>query len=1152
MRYAVLCSVLLLAAVIAIPGAYQQVAFAAYDAGEQTADRHAPPLQQQREGVPLSEVQCNAPRELYILDSQHPLCVFTDTYELLSSLGAELSMAPEPDTVTIGLLAPISGGAAGYGEDIAAGAALSLDDFNEFLQHKAKGWRLDMEVRDSETNPDVLIEELMSLNGQGIGIVSGPSIDIYGQEILDYADSNEMLLVSCCSALPGFAIPGDSLFRMTPDQTNHGRAIADLMYDEGIRVVVPAGRDNLWITDIMDPAGKQFLGLGGEVFDEKVLYDISGEFTGEDVQRLADRVSAQLESYDQGEIAVLYIAFEETYDFIEQASGHAVLGDVRWFGADANTILHSNAAALGFADAVDFTSVQPTAPESEARTEIESRLVQELGRTPSTYALSEYDAIQLIGRAILKSMDSPGTDIREVFAQGAESYDGVSGTISLNEAGDRDSGLYAVWEYVGDAWSKVGEYDTSTGLTAEEEAWLLENPVIRVAHDSGWVPIEYADESGRIAGVTAKYMAEVEKATGADLVGAGSTSWSHALEQLENREADIAFMIVDTPERSEYLGFTTPHYTVSTSLVALEEGHLDMGDEGLRIVTIRDYAIEGWLDENRPDVQYISVDGFAEGLELLQADGADAFAAMWLVVQHVAGSMGITVYDAGPTGYEYDVAVGYRSDQPLLGSIMQKTLDGIPQSVLEGIQGTVSEYDTSTGLTAEEEAWLLENPVIRVAHDPGWVPIEYADESGRIAGVTAKYMAEVEKATGADLVGAGSTSWSHALEQLQNREADIAFMIADTPERSEYLGFTTPHYTVSTSLVALEEGHLDMGDEGLRIVTIRDYAIEGWLDENHPDVQYISVDGFAEGLELLQADGADALAATWLVVQHVAGSMGITVYDAGPTGHEYDLTVGYRSDQPLLGSIMQKTLDGIPQSVLEGIQAGSNLTAEEEAWLLENPVIRVAHDPGWVPIEYADESGRIAGVTAKYMAEVEKATGADLVGAGSTSWSHALEQLQNREADIAFMIADTPERSEYLGFTTPHYTVSTSLVALEEGHLDIGDEGLRIVTIRDYAIEEWLDENHPDVQYISVGGFAEGLELLQADGADAFAATWLVVQHVAGSMGITVYDAGPTSHEYDLAVGYRSDQPLLGSIMQKTLDGIPQSVLEGIQGTASE
>jgi hypothetical protein len=53
--------------------------------------------------------------------------------------------------------------------------------------------------------------------------------------------------------------------------------------------------------------------------------------------------------------------------------------------------------------------------------------------------------------------------------------------------------------------------------------------------------------------------------------------------------------------------------------------------------------------------------------------------------------MGITVYDAGPTGYEYDVAIGYRSDQPLLGSIMQKTLDGIPQSVLESIQGTASE-----------------------------------------------------------------------------------------------------------------------------------------------------------------------------------------------------------------------------------------------------------------------------------------------------------------------------------------------------------------------------------------------------------------------------------------------------------------------------
>ena len=99
---------------------------------------------------------------------------------------------------------------------------------------------------------------------------------------------------------------------------------------------------------------------------------------------------------------------------------------------------------------------------------------------------------------------------------------------------------------------------------------------------------------------------------------------------------------------------------------------------------------------------------------------------------------------------------------------------------------------SSLELTAEETAWLEENSTIRVAFDPSWLPIEYADEEGNLSGVTLQYASEFSRLTGADFAGVpAAASWSDALAMMQNGEADAMYMIASTPERLEYLSFTT-------------------------------------------------------------------------------------------------------------------------------------------------------------------------------------------------------------------------------------------------------------------------------------------------------------------------------------------------------------------------
>ena len=460
-------------------------------------------------------------------------------------------------------------------------------------------------------------------------------------------------------------------------------------------------------------------------------------------------------------------------------------------------------------------------------------------------------------------------------------------------------------------------------------------------------------------------------------------------------------------------------------------------------------------------------------------------------------------------------------------------------------------------LTGEETAWLQENPVIRVAYDPHWPPVEYTDESGNLAGITARYVNEFAKITGATFQQADIINWSDALESVRERSADVVFMVAYTDARAEYLGFTTPHYTVETRFVTLQDTDVSLTDENLRLLTVRDYAIETWLDENHPDISYISVDDIPSGFEMLQRGDADTFALTWIAAVDIAEAENITIYDAGPTGHAYHLSVGYRNDQPLLGTILQKTLDAIPDSTLERIQDITaytdplGLTGEETAWLQENPVIRVAYDPHWPPVEYTDESGNLAGITARYVNEFAKITGATFQQADIINWSDALESVRERSADVVFMVAYTDARAEYLGFTTPHYTVETRFVTLQDTDVSLTDENLRLLTVHNYAIETWLDENHPDISYISVDDLHHGFGMLQQGDADAFALTWIAAMDIAEAENITIYDAGPTGYAYHLSVGYRNDQPLLGTILQKTLDVIPDSTLERLQDVTS-
>jgi branched-chain amino acid transport system substrate-binding protein len=387
-----------------------------------------------------------------------------------SDEGNESSEAPIQDSselvgeVNIGLILPLSGDLATHGEENWEGSKLGVVDFNKHLEEIDAGWTLKMTSEDSATSPVIALEKLSALNAKGIGIVVGPETSSNIRNIKGYSDSNNMLLVSCCSSAPALAIPNDSVYRLVPDDSNQGTALSKLIQHEGIQVLVPVWRGDTWGDGLSDATTSSFVERGG-ITDEGIRYNPESPEFSASTSLLAEKIRGYVDEYGEDKVAVVFLGFAEILQFTQSASQHDVLDDVRWFGPGANTKEHKlieDPIGLEFSTNIQFTTVQVAASKNPTYERVQAHLTETLGRTPNTFVHSSYDAVWIIGLAMLETQSSDVSAIKAAIPGIAENYSGAIGPTKLNEAGDLAQADYEVWGIRGGDWVLLGKYSQST------------------------------------------------------------------------------------------------------------------------------------------------------------------------------------------------------------------------------------------------------------------------------------------------------------------------------------------------------------------------------------------------------------------------------------------------------------------------------------------------------------------------------------------------------------------------------------------------------------------------------------------------------------------------------------------------------------------
>ncbi len=383
--------------------------------------------------------------------------------------------------IRFGALLPLTGDLSSAGEASQIALQIAVKDVNQYLFSIGSEITVKLIIEDTKTDTAVALEKLKRLKEKDVGIVIGPQSSAEVKAVREYAEENDILLISPSSTSLSLSIHGDNVFRFCPDDTHQAEAIAKQMWEDGVRVVVPIRRGDVWGDDLFQLTKNEFEVLGGKVV-YGVRYNPTTRDFSTELQSLNLKIDKAIAQYgDADSVAVHLIAFDEVVPIFIQVGQEqsAIFSSIKWYGSDGtalNNALITNPQSARFAVTTGFSNpLYGEKEELEKYGLIKKQIQEKIGRDPDTYAIIAYDALWVATLASLapETENTNADALKNALVQTAESYNGATGRIALNEAGDRMSGDYDFWAIKEEEdegtfkWKKVAVYHVNpdgTGL----------------------------------------------------------------------------------------------------------------------------------------------------------------------------------------------------------------------------------------------------------------------------------------------------------------------------------------------------------------------------------------------------------------------------------------------------------------------------------------------------------------------------------------------------------------------------------------------------------------------------------------------------------------------------------------------------------------
>lgn len=372
----------------------------------------------------------------------------------------------------IGVLIPMTGAGALNGEQSKASVQYAIDDINKYFSDNNINTVISAVFRDSGTDTAQAMQMMQQFADSGIKIVVGPYSSTVLSHIKDFADANDILLVSHSAVASSLALKGDNVFRMAPSDKWQGKALGDLMKDDSKLIVIPLVRDDVWGKGLYDDV-RDVLDVSAIALQTPNFYSPTQTNFSAVVQKINSDIEDLQVSFLESEIAVLMITYSEGTEIMRQSSFFEYISSTKFYGGSAfaqNSKLTNNGTAAG--TAVTTLLECPIMGFNESYKDkyqpLQQKLRTDLGFEPDIYALTIYDAAYLAGLTLNAVSDTVSINtIKTGYLTQAQSYTGMTGKVEFDTNDDRINVLYDFWSVEDKGatygWKTTAVYDTKTG-----------------------------------------------------------------------------------------------------------------------------------------------------------------------------------------------------------------------------------------------------------------------------------------------------------------------------------------------------------------------------------------------------------------------------------------------------------------------------------------------------------------------------------------------------------------------------------------------------------------------------------------------------------------------------------------------------------------
>ncbi len=240
-----------------------------------------------------------------------------------------------------------------------------------------------------------------------------------------------------------------------------------------------------------------------------------------------------------------------------------------------------------------------------------------------------------------------------------------------------------------------------------------------------------------------------------------------------------------------------------------------------------------------------------------------------------------------------------------------------------------------------------------------------------------------------------------------------------------------------------------------------------------------------------------------------------------------------------------------------------DLTPEERAWIAAHPVVRMAVETNWKPLQYV-EDGRVMGLASEYISVIERDTGLRFEPVPNSGvGTERIEKFRRGEVDVlpGIMREFVPQSiADSAIFTNAYYVGATIVVTRKDSPaiFDLHRLDGRVVAVKgNSTYESAIRARYPNVKILGTLSPEDSLIAVIEGRADAAVdIAPALLPYLRRKYDEELYVSGGLAHlPMELSMAVRRDLPILRRIMEKALasltaDQIDEMVQRQLESTS--